>query len=196
MHIFKKNRFDSWYHTGELPWDTGLPCEHLKSFVDSKKHKINSALELGCGTGTNAIYLAQSGFQVFACDFSPQAINLAKEKSSDPKITYEVMDVLSFREDLVDRFDFVFDRGCFHSIGFFRKRKFVKHIHKYMKKDGIWLLLCGSKDETGDFKIGPPRLSIKDISKAVEPYFCVKDVKAIKFTSGGKQAWRWILSPR
>ena len=75
MYLFKKT-----------PWDTGITPPEIVAVIESGKVPIGRALDLGCGTGTNAIYLAQHGFTVTAIDVSRRAIALAKRKTRSAQL--------------------------------------------------------------------------------------------------------------
>jgi SAM-dependent methyltransferase len=82
---------------------------------------VGRALDLGCGTGTNAIYLAQHSFAVTAIDISRRAIALAKRKarsaSLGDRIRFERGDVTLMRRwALGQSIDFAYDIGCFHNL--------------------------------------------------------------------------------
>jgi SAM-dependent methyltransferase len=67
------------YASGEpLPWDTGRPDSMLVDMIASRAIAPGRTLEVGCGTGTNAIYLAQHGFEVVGVDISPLAVESAQ----------------------------------------------------------------------------------------------------------------------
>jgi methylase of polypeptide subunit release factors len=59
-------------------WDTGITPQEVMSFIAS--HVPGKALDIGCGTGTNVIALAKSGWQVTGVDFAPRAIRIAKKR--------------------------------------------------------------------------------------------------------------------
>ena len=65
------------YASGELPWDTGTPEPLLVNFVTSGGVMPGRALEIGAGTGTNAIWLAEHGFDVLGVDVSSLAVEKA-----------------------------------------------------------------------------------------------------------------------
>ncbi len=73
--------WDLVYWLKKTPWDTGITPPEIVAMIDSGKVSIGRALDLGCGTGTNAIYLAQKGFAVTGIDISRRAISLAKRKA-------------------------------------------------------------------------------------------------------------------
>jgi SAM-dependent methyltransferase len=77
-----------------LPWDTGTPDPMLVEFVESHAIVPGRALEVGCGTGTNAIYLAQHAFEVVGVDISPLAVDKARDKARG-RCRFETVDFLS-----------------------------------------------------------------------------------------------------
>ena len=76
-----KKRFKKRYKTGDTPWDIGKPDFNLIEAVVKKSIKSCKALDIGCGTGDNSIWLAQKQFQVTGTDISEIAIEKAKEKA-------------------------------------------------------------------------------------------------------------------
>ena len=68
------------YASGQLPWDTGQPEPLLVQFVTSGAVAPGPTLEIGAGTGTNAIWMAERGFDVLGVDISPLAVEIAHAK--------------------------------------------------------------------------------------------------------------------
>jgi methylase of polypeptide subunit release factors len=70
--------WDDRYREGNVPWDTGQPSSELQQVL--QRHSIDPCrtLEIGCGTGTNSVWLAQRGFEVTAIDLSPLAVDQAQ----------------------------------------------------------------------------------------------------------------------
>ncbi len=68
------NKWDQLYQGGFKPWDTGRPDSHLISVVRDKPIPKGRALEVGCDTGTNAVWLTQQGFAVTAIDVAPTVV--------------------------------------------------------------------------------------------------------------------------
>ena len=104
------------YATGELPWDSGRPSEQLVSLVSGQLVQPCPAMEVGCGTGTNAVWLAQQGFTVTGFDLSSTAIEdaRAKAEAATVQVTFVSLDLQKDAWPGSD-YGFVFDRGCFHS---------------------------------------------------------------------------------
>jgi SAM-dependent methyltransferase len=103
------------YASGNPPWDTGKPEPLLVEFVTSRGIAPARTLEIGAGTGTNAIWLAERGFDVLGVDVSSLAVEIAraKIKKRDLRCRSETLDCLGV--SVPDgSFQFVFDRGCLH----------------------------------------------------------------------------------
>jgi len=105
------------YRHGSPRWDSAEPHPELKELVAGRPP--GRALDLGCGTGTDAIYVAQQGWDVVGVDFVPEAIETATQRASvagsSPR--FVVGDVTQLRHAGVDGpFDLVLDTGCFHGI--------------------------------------------------------------------------------
>jgi len=103
------------YASGQLPWDTGQPEPVLVEFITSGAITPGPALEIGAGTGTNAIWMAERGFDVFGVDLSPLAVERAHAKLEGRPLRcrFAAADFLTAPPP-ESPFQFVFDRGCFH----------------------------------------------------------------------------------
>ena len=102
------------YARGEIPWDSGEPSHELIRVLDAGKVTGKTVLEIGCGTGTNAIELAKRGFEVVAVDYVEQAIEAAREKARKERtrVVFRVADVLN--DDIGGPYEILFDRGVYH----------------------------------------------------------------------------------
>ena len=75
------------YRDGNLPWDTGRPSSELQRVLSRNAIQPCRALELGCGTGTNSVWLAQQGFEVTGIDVAPLAVERAEERAHAAGVT-------------------------------------------------------------------------------------------------------------
>src|SRR5882724_10090103 len=80
------SRWNERYKTGETPWDTGHPSSELARVLSEGAIQPCRAVELECGTGANAVWLAQQGFEVTAIDGSPFAIERATQRASPARV--------------------------------------------------------------------------------------------------------------
>lgn len=186
------------YSSGDLPWDTGQPDEHLVELVRAGRIAPGTALDVGCGTGTNALWLAQQGFDVLGVDVAPLAIDRARGKlpAPAPRCRFEVRDFLA--DPPAGTFSFVFDRGCFHVFDDAADRaRFAARVAQLLAPDGIWLSLIGST-EGPPRDAGPPRRSAREVVDAIEPVLAIGEIVAVAFrdTPSPAAAWRCIVRRR
>ena len=77
-----ENRFKERCKNGNIPWDIGKPDFNLIETVTKTPIKNCKALDVGCGTGDNSVWLAQKHFQITGTDFSGIAIEKSRKKAS------------------------------------------------------------------------------------------------------------------
>lgn len=194
------NRFDKRYKTGDLPWNINRPDYNLVGIVESHPVKPCKALDIGCGTGDNVIWLAREGFDVTGVDYAETAIKQAriKAKESDINSVFHTIDFLKNRVPGAP-FGFIFDRGCFHSFNKASERKlYARNVSGHLEKDGLWLTLTGNVDD-GRLEIGPPKLTAKDVVSAVEPYFEILSLASGRFDSNDthpSKIWICLMKKR
>lgn len=152
-----------------IPWDSGVPSEQLKSLLAEGIITPCRVLEIGCGTGTNAIFLAQSGFDVTAVDLSEEAIKRAKTKAeqSGVKVNFIQADVTAL-PDVGPPFPFVFDRGTYHIVRSINLSGFQSMLAKMVAPGGYFAVLAGNPNEDAPPEKGPPRVSASDLCAELE----------------------------
>lgn len=195
-----EDRFKGRYETHDTPWDIGQPDFNLIQIVNSTPIKPCNAVDIGCGTGDNAIWLSQHGFHVLGIDTSEVAIERAKEKAlrADTKCRFIVGNFLASKVE-GRPFGFAFDRGLFHVFESDEERKaLAENVHRHLQKDGLWFSLIGNADERRNTP-GPPQRSAKDIVNAVEPYFEILSLVSGHFGShqpDPPRAWVCLMRRR
>jgi SAM-dependent methyltransferase len=124
-----KQRFNFWwrYFRKQTPWDTRVVPPEIVRLAETKTP--GRALDLGCGTGTSSLYLADRGWQVVGIDFIPTAIAQAKALAAQRKLTiaFHVADAARL-EFLDPPFDWVIDVGCLHSLPAEARRRYADHV--------------------------------------------------------------------
>jgi SAM-dependent methyltransferase len=185
------------YLRGELPWDTNEPDPHLMDLVKGGIVKSGRALEIGCGTGTNAVWLASQGFDVVAVDIAVRAVEMARAKAGgSARISFVHADFLS-DDSIQGPFDFAFDRGVFHVFDDAESRaRFATRVASLLRPEGLWLSVIGST-EGPPREEGPPRRSAIDIVTAIEPALEIVSLRSTAFHGGDAfRAWACLSRRR
>lgn len=108
------------YRVGFTPWDTGRVPPELSGLIEGPAAlPAGRALDVGCGTGTQAVYLAGHGWDVTAIDAVPRPLARARARAeaAGVKVDWVLADVARIdRLGLAPGFTLVFDRGCFHGL--------------------------------------------------------------------------------
>jgi len=138
-----KNRFDQIYKAtplDQIPWNHEDPPGLLVELIDSGKIKPCRVLDLGCGAGNYAIYLASRGFNVTAVDISAQAIKIAKQnaKKKNVKCTFLTADLTDKFPNFTKPFDFIYDWGLLHHIGPRKRKTYTKNVATSLKPKGLY----------------------------------------------------------
>jgi ubiquinone/menaquinone biosynthesis C-methylase UbiE len=142
MNLLQRLSFNFRYFR-KTPWDSGITPPELFEFIQT--HPAGRAIDLGCGTGTNIITLAKTGWQVTGIDFALRAIQIAKRKFKQQNLQAKLIigDVTHFKVD--SQFDFALDIGCFHGIE--NKADYLTQLDKILAPNGFWLMYGFFKTE-------------------------------------------------
>jgi 2-polyprenyl-3-methyl-5-hydroxy-6-metoxy-1,4-benzoquinol methylase len=187
--------WDERYEHRDLPWDTGVPDPHLVELVESGSLARGRVLEIGCGTGTNAIWLASRGFDVLGIDISPRAIAQARAKLAGESARFEVRDL--FDAAFSGTFELVLDRGVLHIFDEpSTQAKFAGRVAEMLSPGGVWLSLAGSTEGPARDH-GPPRRSALELISAIEPVLEILELRATEFHANVPTPPRaWMLRAR
>ena len=165
-------------------------------FVTSGAVTPNATLEIGAGTGTNAIWMAERGFDVLGVDVSPLAVEKARAKLEARALPcrFEALDFLAGTLP-GGPFQFVFDRGCFHVFDEPDERqRFAQRVAATLAPGGLWLSLIGSTEGSAH-EVGPPRRSAVEVILAIEPVLEIVELRSAEFHDHNAKAW-FCLSRR
>lgn len=173
--------WDERYQRGDTPWDSGRPSEELRRVLAEAKIAPCRAIEFGCGTGTNAVWLAQQGFDVTATDISPLALAQAQRRAADAgaRVRFLQADVLDPPAELTGPFDFFFDRGCYHVVRRDNVEAYLATLRRLTQPGSLGLVLTGNAREPHD--PGPPVVSEADLRAELGSVFTIVQLREFRF---------------
>lgn len=138
-----KRWYETAYRNFRLPYDTGEPEEVLKWVVEGGHVAPCRAIDLGCGPGRNAIYLARQGFDVTGIDFASSAIEKARERAESFGLEIEfVEDDLTNLRNVSGTFQFIVDVGTLDVLHFRIRDRYVQSVTR-LAQPGTRFLLDG-----------------------------------------------------
>ena len=136
MNFLRRLQFNFWYFR-KPPWDSGTTPPELFEFIQS--HPAARAIDIGCGTGTNVITLAKTGWQVAGFDFVARAIQLAKRKAKKANVQASLFtDDATRMKNVTGQFDLALDLGCFHTLE--NKADYLTQLDRILAPNGFWLM--------------------------------------------------------
>lgn len=133
-----------------IPFFKDRPDENLVEYVSKRHMTPGKVLELGCGGGRNAVYLAQQGYAVDAIDISQAAVDWGRERARKHQV-----EVNFARSNIFDlslepgSYDLIYDSGCFHHIYPHRRVTFLELVSSTLKPGGCFGLVCFAAGSMG-----------------------------------------------
>jgi len=138
--------WDLMYALGITPWDTGITPPEVQRVVEEGIVKPPArCLDLGCGTGTNVVFLAQKGFDVVGVDISRWAVRRARARIARARVNaqchaYDVTRLHLPGSPVRGPFQFVLDIGCFHGFDARRRQQYREMLAALLESGGHYLV--------------------------------------------------------
>lgn len=176
-------RWDEAY-LSKPPWDVDHPQSVFVGLFNDGEIRPGRVLDVGSGTGENAIFLAQHGCSVAGIDVAVRAVEQAIKKAADRHVDvdFSLCDVLTLGSCFEEgEFDTVIDSGLFHTLTDEERLVYVKQIYRVLKGDGKYFMLCFSDRQPGTE--GPRRVSKREIEQTFAPLFRIEYIKDVRFES-------------
>ena len=154
------------YRSGTPRWNSTDPLPELAELA---RHRApGRALDLGCGTGSNVIYLTRLGWEAIGVDFAPQAIEIARSRAAaaGASARFIVGDVTRLRDaGISGSFDLVIDIGCYHAIPASRRDAYRTQVAAVTRPGGD-LYLAGVADPPATWHLlGATGLNARDLQR-------------------------------
>ena len=180
-------RFEWRYWRKQTPWDTQITPPEVMAFLGDASP--GRALDLGCGTGTNAITLSKRGWQVTGVDFSPKAIFAARRKAArqNLQIDFYIGSVADL-DFISGPFDYALDIGCLFSLNSQDQHAYATGLMRMLPSGASYMLYAWLPQIRRGRKWGIS-------SEAVWNLFCPafhQDKVVVSHDSGGDSAWYWF----
>lgn len=172
------------YQAGDTPWDSGLESRELQRVLAEQSIAPCRGIDLGCGTGTNAVFLASRGFEMIGVDCAPLALEQARRKARDANVDVHWIeaDVQHFGAGL-QPFDFVFDRGCFHCCRRVDLEGYRATLRNVTRPGSQCLVLAGNANEQTES--GPPRATEAEIRSELGDLIDFVFIREFRFQDAG-----------
>ena len=202
-HEATQRRWEDRYRDGDVPWDKRRPEPQLIEQAMALDWLVPLAVDLGCGTGDNAMALAERGSDVIGLDISETAIATARQRAEAAGLAHvrficgDALQPLPIEQPA----GLVMDRGCYHVFDESDRAILAERVANVLTPGGYWIMLCGNADEErGEGVEGPPQLTAEQVIQPLERYFAVQHLEQTRFTgSDGRAthlAWRVTLCRR
>ena len=179
--------FEWRYWRKQTPWNTGITPPEVMDFIG--RMPPGRALDLGCGTGTNAVTLARHGWKVTGIDFSPKAIHAARKKAGalNLRIDFLAHDAsdLGF---LQGPFEYVLDIGCLFTLKPRDRRRYAVGLVELMPSGACYMLYAWLLRQKDDRSVGMGQEEVKNL---FQTHFDLQKIEIGK-DGGGPSAWYWF----
>lgn len=195
-----RERFTGDYAAPRAPWDIGRP---QRAFVEAGDQIRGRVIDIGCGTGDLALWLAGRGCTVTGVDFLDTPLEAARKKAGEHgvSVNFLQMDALAVGE-IPERFDAATDCGLFHTFDDAGRSAYVAALARLLEPGSRVFLLCFADAEPGTH--GPRRVSERELREAfakgwqvekIEPsrFEVVPGIPGVEFGPGGAKAWFAVI---
>ncbi len=183
----------------QLPWAHDEPTLFLPEIC--KQRPPGKALDIGCGSGTDSVYLAMQGWDVTALDFVPKALEFTQQRAqaAGADVTPVEADITTW--NVPHEFDLVLDHGLLHNMDPVRYDAYRERVMDALAPEGDFVLLHWHPlyPGQGNGKVGPNRTSREDIKAFFAPdfherFFAREEFEDLPDMVGGgmTQAYYWF----
>lgn len=192
--------FNERYRVGETPWDTGIsPPELLEAIKNPPTGLPRRMLDIGCGTGTNCLTLAQRGWQTVGVDFAQLAIETARQKAqavaediarAGGSTQFLVADVTRLAPPAPkDRFSLLLDLGCLNGIPLDSRADYARMVAEQALPEALFLLYA-HLPVVGRER--PRGIAPEELDQLLAGTFRLERRELGTAPQGGHSMWNWL----
>ncbi|HUS94805.1 MAG TPA: class I SAM-dependent methyltransferase [Patescibacteria group bacterium] len=183
------DRLAAVYATGDVPWDDQDPPPEVIAFLASIP--AGKALDLGCGYGRAAIYMAQLGWEVDAVDFIPEAIVEAARRASSVHVVVRFhLTKVTDLYFLAGTYDFALDVGCSHGLNPLELHVYRDHLLRLINPGGVYMLFARIQDGLRENSLdGPPGMDLQEIQALYGKGFNLEWMERGRTQAGKDDDW-------
>jgi SAM-dependent methyltransferase len=137
-----------------IPWNKTDPPAMLVELVDTGVVAPCDAVDLGCGAGNYAVWLASRGFRVTGIDVSAVAVGMAARLAAARAVPCRFMQAnltASVPDDLAGAFDFAYDWEVLHHVFPADRPRYAANAHRLLRPRGRYLSVCFSEADAPAF---------------------------------------------
>jgi SAM-dependent methyltransferase len=164
-------KFEIFYLLGFAPWDQEEVPEAVRSLVEGPQRlSPGRAIDVGCGRGNKAIYLAQNGWNVTGVDAVERALRTARRRASARSVSVDFQrgDVTRLHSAAAGRgFDLVLDCGCFHDMSEEERDRYPSSLARVAAPSAILQMFAFLPQALGRY--GPRGASKDEVSRRFAP---------------------------
>ncbi|MDH5255270.1 MAG: class I SAM-dependent methyltransferase [Gammaproteobacteria bacterium] len=187
----------------DLPWAHDEPTLFLAEICE--RRNPGRALDIGCGAGTDSVYLAKKGWDVTALDFMPKALEFTQKRAAEAGVSVRPVEADITEWVVPEPFDLVLDHGLLHNMDPVRYPAYRERVLNAIADDGDFVLLHWHPRYPGQpsGRMGPLRVAREEILQFFAPdlqerFFAREEFEDLPDLVGGgmSQAYFWLRRNR
>ena len=190
LNVLQRLYYNLWYYF-HPPWDTGITPPEVVAAIEGPEALVpGRALDLGCGTGTNSLYLARHGWQVVGVDLAAKAVRQAQRKAEEAGLSLEFYTADVTRLDFLQPpFDLALDIGCFHALDDQGWVRYRDQLRRLLSTGACFMLYAFGPRQGRFMQMG---ITQDQVRQLFQPDFHLLRVEGGADPTGPSAAWYWL----
>ncbi|NLG98776.1 MAG: class I SAM-dependent methyltransferase [Chloroflexi bacterium] len=184
------------YWLGMSRWDSGVTPPEVVEAFQAGNIPPGPVIDLGCGTGTNVIYMAMQGRQAIGIDFVPEAISKAREKAKKAGVSgqtqFYTADVTRLKEMDLPALAFALDMGCFHGLSLEGQHGYIEGLAHLLVPGGKYMLYTLQPRKEAGISYG---MAPEHVQQVFSPWFEIDRIEHSESRDRGS-TWFWMTKRR